>query len=246
MKGKQKDFPLHSFYEDIHATYDRVNRIFTFGRDKSWRRSAAGELLKSAPERVLDLCTGTGDFALELARQSSLNSDEIELTGFDFSKDMLKEAERKQEEVLKRVKQSKIRFMEGDAGNMPFEDKLFDSMGITFGLRNLVYENTDALKHLAEMNRVLRPGGQLVVLESSKPVDPVWRLFNDFYLRFILPRLGGLISGNLKAYQYLASSSKNYYTIEEMGKILDVAGFIMIRSRSLFLGSVMLLVLEKR
>lgn len=246
MKGKQKDFPLHSFYGDIHATYDRVNRIFTFGRDKSWRRSAARELLKSAPDRVLDLCTGTGDFVLELARQSSLNTDEIQLTGFDFSKEMLKAAERKQEEVLKRVKQSKILFMEGDAGNMPFKDKQFDSMGITFGLRNLVYNNSNALKHLSEMNRVLRTGGQLVVLESSKPPDPVWRLFNDFYLRFILPYLGGLISGNLKAYHYLASSSKNYYTIEEMGKILDVAGFSMIRSRSLFLGSVMLLVLEKR
>jgi demethylmenaquinone methyltransferase/2-methoxy-6-polyprenyl-1,4-benzoquinol methylase len=246
MKGKQKDFPLQDFYGDIHTSYDRVNRIFTFGRDRFWRRTAARELLKSAPERVMDLCTGTGDFALELARQSSLNSAEIKLTGFDFSRDMLREAERKQEEVLKRVKQSRIRFMEGDAGNMPFQDKQFDSMGITFGLRNLVYENSNALKHLSEMKRVLRTGGQLVVLESSKPRDPVWRLFNDFYLRFFLPYLGGLISGNLKAYQYLASSSKNYYTIEEMEKILDVAGFSMIRSRSLFLGSVMLLVLEKR
>lgn len=195
---------------------------------------------------MLDLCTGTGDFALELARRSSLDSPGIELTGFDFSRDMLKEAERKQEEVLKGVKQNRIRFMEGDAGKMPYKDGQFDSMGITFGLRNLVYENSRALKHLSEMKRVLRTGGQLVVLESSKPKDPVWRLFNDFYLRFILPYLGGLISGNLKAYQYLAGSSRNYYTMEEMEKILDVAGFTLIRSRSLFLGSVMLLVLEKR
>jgi len=246
MKERQKDFPLHSFYGDIYSTYDRVNRVFTFGRDKSWRLRAAGELLKSAPLRVLDLCTGTGDFALELARQASRNSARIELTGFDFSSDMLQEAMRKQNEIQSRETQAEIHFMEGDAGAMPFGDGSFDSMGITFGIRNLVYENSNAMKHLKEMNRVLRPGGQLVVLESSKPISPLWRVFNGIYLRFILPYLGGLISGNLKAYQYLASSSKNYYTMEEMGNILDVAGFNMIRSRSLFLGSVMLLVLEKR
>jgi demethylmenaquinone methyltransferase/2-methoxy-6-polyprenyl-1,4-benzoquinol methylase len=139
-----------------------------------------------------------------------------------------------------------LHFMEGDAGEMPFEDGHFDSMGITFGIRNLVYENSRAGRHLSEMNRVLRTGGQLVVLESSKPANSLWRFFNDFYLRFILPYLGGLISGNRKAYSYLATSSKNYYTREEMGNILDEAGFKLLRSKSLFLGSVMLLVLEKR
>lgn len=246
MKGTQKDFPLHSFYGDIYSTYDRVNRVFTFGRDKSWRRKAARELLKAEPDRVLDLCTGTGDFALELARQSSRLSNVPEVTGFDFSSDMLMEARRKQEKIQKKRRQAEISFKEGDAAIMPFEDGLFDSMGITFGIRNLVYENSNATKHLSEMKRVLRPGGQLVILESCKPDSQLWRGFNNFFLRFILPYLGGLISGNLKAYQYLANSSKNYYTIEEMGKILDVAGFKMIRSRSLVMGSVMLLVLEKR
>jgi demethylmenaquinone methyltransferase/2-methoxy-6-polyprenyl-1,4-benzoquinol methylase len=246
MKGEQKDFPLHSFYGDIHATYDRVNRVFTFGRDRSWRRTAARELLKSEPCRVLDLCTGTGDFVLELALQSSRQGKEPELSGFDFSSEMLQEARRKLEEVGLEKQLPEIRFLEGDAADMPFEDGSFDSMGITFGIRNLVYENSRASQHLGEMARVLRPGGQLVVLESSRPGSPLWRIFNNFYLRFILPYLGGIISGNLKAYQYLARSSKNYYTIGEMGKILDAAGFTMIRSRSLFLGSVMLLVLEKR
>ena len=241
-----KDFPLHSFYGDIHASYDRVNRIFTFGRDRSWRRHAAKELLKSGPGRVLDLCTGTGDFVLELARQADHLDKGIKLTGFDFSGDMLKEARRKQGELQQVRSLPPISFIEGDAEEMPFEDGHFESMGITFGIRNLVYENSNARGHLSEMNRVLKTGGELVVLESSKPVNPFWRIFNNFYLRFILPYMGGLVSGNLKAYQYLATSSKNYYTREEMGKILDVAGFKMIRSRSLFLGSVMLLVLEKR
>ena len=93
---------------------------------------------------------------------------------------------------------------------------------------------------------MLRPGGRLVVLESSRPENVLWRLFNSIYLRFILPYLGGLISGNLKAYKYLASSSKNYYTIKEMREILEMAGFEPYGSRSLFMGSVMLLVLEKK
>jgi len=246
MKGNQNDFPLHSFYGDIHASYDRVNRIFTFGRDRSWRRRAANELLKSRPGRVLDLCTGTGDFVLELAKQVDHKAKGIMLTGFDFSKEMLLEAQKKLSDLQNKKKQADIHFLEGDAGEMPFEDGYFDSMGITFGIRNLVYENSNAMGHLSEMNRVLRAGGELVVLESSKPASPLWRIFNGFYLRFVLPYLGGLISGNLKAYQYLATSSKNYYTIEEMGKILDLAGFALIRSRSFFLGSVMLLVLQKR
>lgn len=246
MKEHRQDFPLHDFYGDIHGTYDRVNRIFTFGRDRFWRRQAARELLSSKPESVLDLCTGTGDFVLELAQQSSRNNKTPVLTGFDFSEDMLREARRKLGELKSGMNMPDIVFLEGDAKAMPFEDGYFDAMGITFGLRNLVYENSHALEHLSEMKRVLRIGGQLVVLESSKPLSPVWRVFNDLYLRFILPYLGGAISGNLKAYRYLASSSKNYYTLEEMAKILDVAGFTLIGSRSLFLGSVMLLILEKR
>lgn len=246
MKERQEDFPLHTFYGDIYSTYDRVNRIFTFGRDRSWRRRAARELLQSSPDRVLDLCTGTGDFVLELARQSVTSSNGVDLTGFDFSSEMLQEAVRKSSELKSRIAIPDIRFMEGDAGEMPYKDGHFDSMGITFGIRNLVYENSNASRHLSEMNRVLRTGGELVVLESSKPRSPLWRVFNDIYLRLILPYLGGLISGNLKAYKYLASSSKNYYTMDEMGKILEVAGFRIVRSKPLFLGSVMLLVLEKK
>jgi len=246
MKEGQENYPLHDFYGDIHSTYDRVNRVFTFGRDRAWRRKAAGEVIQGRPARVLDLCTGTGDFVLELAFKASQSSLKTELTGFDFSSEMLKEARQKYHELRMGISIPDIQFEEGDAAEMPFQDGYFDSLGITFGIRNLVYANTSATRHLSEINRVLRPGGQLVVLESCRPGCPLWKVFNDFYLRFILPYLGGLISGNLKAYQYLARSSKNYYSIREMGMILEAAGFNMIRNRSLFMGSVMLLVLEKR
>jgi demethylmenaquinone methyltransferase/2-methoxy-6-polyprenyl-1,4-benzoquinol methylase len=238
-----KDFPLQSFYGDIHSSYDRVNRIFTFGRDRAWRRKAVAELLRMKPLRVLDLCTGTGDIILEAAQKAS---EGVELTGYDFSPDMLGEAREKFSQLRQSKKIQPVTFLEGDAGQMPFEEASFDALGIAFGIRNLVYKNSSADLHLSEINRVLRPGGQLVVLESSRPENPLWRLFNTIYLRFILPYLGGLISGNLKAYQYLASSSKNYYTIKEMGSILETAGFGVSASQSLFLGSVMLLVLEKK
>jgi len=246
MKERQKDFPLHSFYGNIHGSYDRVNRIFTFGRDRSWRRHAARELLKSRPVRIMDLCTGTGDFVLELYRQGHQREEGISITGFDFSPEMLEVARRKLERKSGGGSVRNIHFVEGDAREMPFGDGYFDSIGITFGLRNLIYENSHASMHLKEMNRVLRAGGELVVLESSKPTNRIWKVFNDLYLRFVLPYLGGFFSGNLKAYRYLASSSRNYYTRQEMGQILKTAGFTIRRSRSLFLGSVMLLVLDKR
>lgn len=238
-----KDYPLQSFYGDIHSTYDRINRIFTFGQDRVWRRKAVVELLRLQPERVLDLCTGTGDLVLEAARKAGQHTT---LVGYDFSPAMLELASEKYKELGKREQLGTVEFLEGDAGNMPFDEGSFDALGISFGIRNLVYQNSAAMLHLKEINRVLRVGGNLVILESSRPLSPLWLMLNTLYLRLILPYLGGLISGNLKAYKYLANSSKNYYTIGEMARIMETAGFEVSSSRSLFLGSVMLLVLVKK
>jgi demethylmenaquinone methyltransferase/2-methoxy-6-polyprenyl-1,4-benzoquinol methylase len=245
MKGAEKDFPLKEFYGTIYTTYDRVNRIFTFGRDVAWRRKAAKACLQGDPGSVLDVCTGTGDFILEVARQANERGRTVDLTGYDFSEEMLNEARRKADMLSDRTGVAPIEFMEGDVGQMPFDDNRFHALGITFGIRNLVYANAGAERHLQELFRVLKPGGKLVILESSKPESRFWRLFNNIYLRFVLPYLGGLLSGNLKAYFYLAKSSRNYYNISEMGAILEKAGFQIRSSRSLFLGSVMLLVAGK-
>jgi len=233
------DHPLKEFYSDIYPSYDRVNRVFTFGRDRYWRDRTARAMLQYHPGKVLDLCTGTGDFVLGLA---SLQSPVLSLTGYDFNREMLEEAQRKYDRYASRQPMQPVSFVEGDAGNMPFPDGDFDAIGITFGLRNLVYENSRAEKHLSEIHRVLRKGGHLVVLESSRPSSALWRFFNSLYLRLILPYLGGAISGNLAAYRYLAESSRNYYSIKEMGKILEDAGFRITSATPLFLGSVMLVV----
>lgn len=232
------DFPLKNYYKDIYRRYDLVNRIFTFGQDSVWREKAVAECIDNNPGRILDICTGTGDLILEIARNTNSG---VVLTGYDFSAEMLQKAKEKAEKVS-----NSIDFIEGDVARMPFDSGFYDSAGITFGLRNLVYENSNASKHLAEIHRVLKPGGRFVILESSKPGNWMWRLINGIYLQFILPYLGGIISGNLKAYKYLAKSSRNYYTREEMKKILNAGGFSVIRSKSLFLGSVMLMVAEKQ
>ena len=242
MLKKEADFPLKEFYGDIYLSYDRVNRIFTFGMDRAWRRKAAAACLRSGPLRVLDLCTGTGDFILEVAGQAGHG---VSLTGYDFSPSMLEVARFKNLERQKNEEFPAIDFVEGDVNQMPFAAGRFDAIGITFGIRNLVYENSNADQHLSEIRRVLRPGGQLVILESSRPSNFIWRFFNTIYLQLILPYLGGIISGNLKAYKYLAKSSKNYYSIREMGAILEDANFIIREGRPLFLGSVMLVVAEK-
>jgi demethylmenaquinone methyltransferase / 2-methoxy-6-polyprenyl-1,4-benzoquinol methylase len=290
---ENKDHPLKEFYKKIYGRYDLVNRIFTFGQDRNWRKKAVEECLGNAPRQVLDVCTGTGDLVLELAQTAGQTEDSTEAVtaneaaqgkdlsdkglsekdaleegslkkglsekdaqakaplaadtstpinfiGYDFSPEMLEEARKKSAKAGQ-----KIEFIEGNVAEMPFADNRFDTAGITFGIRNLIYENSNAEKHLAEIHRVLRGNGRLVVLESSRPDSRVWRFFNGIYLQFILPWLGGLISGNLKAYRYLAKSSQNYYSRKEMAAILEKAGFRVIRSRPLFLGSVMLLVAEK-
>lgn len=290
---ENKDYPLKEFYKKIYGRYDLVNRIFTFGQDRNWRKKAVEECLGNAPQQVLDICTGTGDLVLEMAQKAARTGDPtvensanetaqgkdlsakgptekdakgkgpiaegpsekairakvpaaaaiapIQFTGYDFSPEMLEEARKKTADAGQ-----KIEFIEGNVAEMPFADNRFDTAGITFGIRNLVYENSNADRHLAEIHRVLRMNGRLVVLESSRPDSRIWRFFNGIYLQFILPWLGGLISGNLKAYRYLAKSSKNYYSRKEMAGILERAGFRVIRSRPLFLGSVMLLVAEKQ
>ena len=276
---ENKDYPLKEFYQKIYGRYNLVNRIFTFGQDRNWRKKAVEECLGNAPRQVLDICTGTGDLVLEMAQTVAQTEDSvlansaneaaweqepvasdlsekatranapsaaakpttIQFTGYDFSAEMLEKAREKATAAS-----ASIDFIEGNVAEMPFDDNRFDTAGITFGIRNLVYENSNAEKHLAEIHRVLRMNGRLVVLESSRPDSRVWRFFNGIYLQLILPWLGGLISGNIKAYRYLAKSSQNYYSRKEMAAILEQAGFRVIRSRPLFLGSVMLLVAEKQ
>lgn len=203
----------------IPRRYDLINHIITWGQDKKWRDKTARECLKSKPARVLDLCCGTGDLAINLAR---LAENSLEITGLDYSQPMLDIATKKAG-LLARGK--KLSFIYGDAGNLPFPDGYFDCAGVSFAFRNLTYKNPLVQEHLAEVFRVLKAGGKFVIVESSQPKSKLIREIYHVYLRSFVFCTGYLLSSNKQAYRYLAESAVRFYNSEEVQEMLLKAGF---------------------
>ncbi len=229
-KGMRKE-PLHRMFTAVPRRYDLINHVITWGLDKRWRREAARECLTSQPGRVLDLCCGTGDLAINLAQQGENN---VALTGIDYSQPMLEIAIKKAELL---AGGRKISFLYSDAANLPFPDRYFDCVGISFAFRNLIYKNPLAPHHLAEVLRVLSAGGRFVIVETSQPKSKLIRKLYHLYLRWFAFRLGYLLSGNRRAYHYLAESAARFYTSEEVREMLVTAGFRQVSFRPLFLGA---------
>lgn len=220
---------LHRVFTAVPSTYDVVNRLITLGMDSRWRNLAVRECLVSNPQSVLDICCGTGDMALAVARLSSGNTS---VTGFDFSKPMLELAERKAEKAG-----LKIRFVSGDVAKMPFSDHSFERICVGFGFRNLTYKNPNAEKHLSEILRVLKKGGRFVIAESSQPKYGIIKFIHKLYVRYFVYTAGKLVSGDRQAYKYLASSVEHYYSAEELRDLLLKTGFCTVTFRRLFFGA---------
>ncbi len=210
--------PLHQIFSTIPGRYDLINRLFTWRMDEVWRKRAAREICRPNPVRIMDLCTGTGDLAIHIAGNSR---QDAAITGFDFSIPMLEIAKKK----AIRKGQQRIQFIHGDAANMPFPDQHFDAVGIAFAFRNLTYKNPDADRFLKEILRVLKTGGRFVIVESSQPENPLMRTLFRIYTNNMVCRVGGLISGNRRAYKYLSTSVINFYPPDEICKMLISAGF---------------------
>lgn len=210
--------PLYKIFTAVPPSYDLINRLFTLRLDERWREKAARECLADHPARIMDLCTGTGDLAIRLAKMSK---GEPEITGYDYSQPMLDLAERK----AGKTGQQKISFIHGDAATMPFADGYFDAIGIAFAFRNLTFKNQDTPKFLAEIYRVLKPGGRFVIIESSQPTGALLRTLFRFYTRYIVYPIGSRVSGNKTAYKYLSYSVINYYKPEEICDLLKNCGF---------------------
>ena len=227
-----RDRHLHGMFTAVPRRYDLVNRIITWGLDEQWRREAARECLASRPKKVLDLCCGTGDLAINLARLAENN---VELTGIDYSQPMLDIAAKKAAPL---AEGRRISFIYGDAANLSFPDGYFDCIGISFAFRNLTYKNPWARRHIAEVFRVLGSGGRFVIVETSQPRAKLIRKLYHLYLRWFVSRLGYLLSGNRGAYNYLAESATRFYTSEELKELLVTAGFREVSFRPLFLGAV--------
>ena len=221
--------PLYDMFTAVPPRYDLVNHAITWGLDKRWRREAAKECLASKPGRVLDLCCGTGDLALNLAK---ISGDNIEATGLDYSQPMLARAAKKVKLLARRPS-----FVCGYADNIPFPDGYFDCVGISFAFRNLTYKNPLAHRHIAEVLRVLRSGGRFVIVESSQPKSRLMCKLFHLYLRSFVFRVGYLLSGNKGAYHYLAESAARFYAPEELEGMLVAAGFRHVYYRPFFFGA---------
>ena len=223
--------PLHRIFTAVPPHYDMINHIITCGLDKRWRQWAAEECLASNPERMLDLCCGTGDFTISVAQ---LAGDNLAVFGVDYSQPMLKIAARKAESRDTK----KISFVNSNAAHLPFPDGYFDCIGISFAFRNLTYRNPLTGKCLDEALRVLKTGGRFVIIETSQPESKLISKFYHLYLRWFVFRMGFILSGNRRAYGYLAKSATRFYNSQEVRKLLTTAGFRQVSFKPLFLGVV--------
>ena len=181
-------------FDAIAPRYDLLNRVLSLGIDQYWRKRAIALLKDEAPERILDVATGTGDLAIQ-----ALTLDPKKVVGVDISEEMLRFG---REKLARMDLGDRIELKRGDAERLPFSDSQFDAVLVAFGVRN--FEDLD--KGLVEIRRVLKPGGSLVVLEFSQPqAFPVKQAYT-FYSKHILPRIGGAVSKDTGAYEYLPAS----------------------------------------
>lgn len=218
MPQDKKKRPLLRMFTAVPPSYDLLNRVLTFGMDEHWRKRAAAECLKNSPNRVLDLCTGTGDLALRLSAKAPSTT---EISALDYSEPMLERAAQK----AKKRNLAAIDFRHGDVADLPYPDAHFDAIGIAFAFRNLTFHNPDREQFLKEIARVLKPGGRFVIVETSQPENKLFRKAFHFYLRYISAPLGGLLSGHWSAYRYLSHSAINYWNAEELTAFLKNSGF---------------------
>lgn len=214
-KDKQtgKKQQVADMFDNISHKYDFLNHFLSLGIDIRWRKKAIKLLKDIEPKQILDIATGTGDFAIESLK---LNPDHV--TGVDISEGMLNVG---REKLKKRKLDDKITLLSGDSENLPFEDNKFDAIIVAFGVRN--FENLE--KGLSEMFRVLRPGGKVVVLEFSKPKRFPFKQLYNFYFKNILPTLGKTISKDNAAYTYLPESVRSFPDGKDFTSILDKLGF---------------------
>jgi demethylmenaquinone methyltransferase/2-methoxy-6-polyprenyl-1,4-benzoquinol methylase len=209
----------------IAHSYDRLNRLLSASVDRHWRRVAAAKVGEYLPSRhnacCLDLCAGTGDLAIELRRQLG-----VDIVATDFSHPMLVHSAAK---IRQRNMEQSIRIVEADALELPFTGEMFDAVTIGFGLRNL----EDPARGLAQMCRLLKNDGVLVVLEFSRPVIPVLRTAFQFYFHHILPRIGAWISGDQAAYRYLPESVGRFPSQRELVAMMEKSGLSRVSYRNL-------------
>jgi demethylmenaquinone methyltransferase/2-methoxy-6-polyprenyl-1,4-benzoquinol methylase len=231
---RTKKEEVQLMFDNIAPSYDRLNHIFSLSIDKLWRRRVVRIVRKLKPERVLDLATGTGDLAIKMAKRIP----SARIMGVDLSENMLAVAA---EKVSRQGLDDHIALYQGDAESLDVEDGVLDVVTVAFGVRNF----GDIEASLAEVWRVLREGGSFVVLEFSVPRNALVRKMYGIYSERVMPSVGGMVSHDKKAYDYLPASISEFPEPEKFMDMLRKAGFDGCYRRSQSLGIAQIYVCHK-
>jgi demethylmenaquinone methyltransferase/2-methoxy-6-polyprenyl-1,4-benzoquinol methylase len=230
--GKKEQ--VADMFNNISKKYDLLNHVLSLGIDIVWRKKAVRLLKDDQPKLILDIATGTGDFAIEAL---ALNPDKV--IGVDISEGMLAEGRKK---LTKRKLDDRIELQLGDSEKLLFEENKFDAVIVSFGVRN--FENLE--KGLADMYRVLKPGGKTVIVEFSKPKKFPMKQAYNFYFNYILPKIGKVVSKDNAAYTYLPESVQVFPDGKAFMEILEKVGFKNTRCKELTFGISSIYVGEKQ
>jgi demethylmenaquinone methyltransferase/2-methoxy-6-polyprenyl-1,4-benzoquinol methylase len=198
--GEQRAAKVNDLFASIARRYDLLNDLQSFGLHRLWKRRVVNLAKVQTGNRALDLCCGTGDIALALAKNGA------ETIGLDFSEKMLAVAEARRQKENRKSQIANPKFIQGDAQQIPFPENSFDIVTVGYGLRNLASWE----KGLEEMLRVAKPGGRMIILEFGKPANFLWREIYFTHLRCSVPLIGLLFCGNPQAYAYILESLKHY------------------------------------
>ena len=227
--------PIAKMFDRISPKYDRLNHLLSFNIDKTWRRKTAKAVAKSQPETILDLATGTADLAIALAKYNP----QAHIIGVDFSEKMLAIGK---EKVKKQGLENQIDLHLGDAAALPFEDQSFDAITVAFGVRNF----EDLQQGLSEICRVLKPNGQVFILEFSMPEKFPIKQAYQLYFKHILPKIGKHVSKDAWAYSYLPESVERFPKPTTFLQTLNGNGLHEATARSLTWGIATLYTAHKK
>ena len=219
--NKSKKEEVQRMFDNIAPTYDKLNHLLSLSIDKAWRRRVMRKVRRMKPERILDLATGTGDLAIQMSKRIP----SAKIMGVDLSEKMLAVAA---EKVRRQGLEDHIALYQGDAENLDLDSGVMDVVTVAFGVRN--FGNIE--QGLSEIHRVLRSGGHLVILEFSTPRNFIVRKAYEFYSNHIMKPVGGLVSHDRKAYDYLPDSIVEFPGPDKFLKIMEGVGFEQCRHHS--------------
>jgi demethylmenaquinone methyltransferase/2-methoxy-6-polyprenyl-1,4-benzoquinol methylase len=220
--GKKEQ--VAKMFDNISTRYDLLNHLLSMGIDKGWRKKAIRQLESLKPQMILDVATGTGDFAIQ-----ALSLQPEKIIGVDISEGMLAVGRKK---IAEKHLEHVIELKSGDSENLPFGENNFDAVTVAFGVRN--FENLE--KGLAEIYRVIKPGGMVVVLEFSRPRTFPFKQLYSFYFKAILPKIGRFISSDKAAYTYLPESVEAFPDGDDFLRRLNTVGFKNTKCKALTFG----------